>query len=155
MLLTTFFSCKKCEEFFCEKGFFDLKECECVCEDAFEGKFCDQEVTQKFIGNWLANDFCIGNENKNVDYTAKISLTNSKNLIVQNLLGQQNIIVPLQLNNANKSLLEISKIILGDGIEFSNGSATINAEQNQINWQYNYMQNNNVFNCTAVWNKIN
>lgn len=154
-IISIFYSCKKCEELFCEEGFFDLKNCQCVCDDDFEGQFCNQEVVQKFIGEWRAKDRCTGTENKNIDYTAKISLTNSKSLIVNNFLSQQNIIVPLQLNKAEKNFIEINKIVLGNNIALSNGSAIINEENNQLEWQYSYEQLGSMYNCTAIWNKIN
>lgn len=154
-LINIFYSCKKCKELFCEEGFFDLKTCQCVCENDFEGKFCNQKVVQKFVGEWQAKDKCTGAKNKNIDYTAKISLTKSKNLIVNNFLSQQNINLPLQLNKTEKNFIQLNKIILGNNITLSNGSATINEQHNQLLWQYCFEQLGSMHNCTAIWDKIN
>lgn len=152
IIVAFIYSCdtKSCDNVLCSGNNQTCVNGQCVCQQGYEGDFCDILSAQKFIGNYYVSENCSTTLNGpvNTSYSCYITSGSAIDRIVINSFAQQ---------------YTVDAYINGNYISIPNqtvfGSTTIQGEGEfypdlyRMTIQYEITQGSNFSSCTGIFTK--
>lgn len=117
----------------------------CICNEYYEGKLCQNEIRERFLGTWTGTGVC--NYNPNVPFLLTAEITEGidiKTIKLQSANILQSFTITGELNDKNEIVIPDFKVNISSNIY--NGKI-INPDSNHIVITLNANVNGNISSC--------